>query len=355
MCKRGGIIDSYSVQAGGDSDTLPDIIYLRVFNTSLPLTNPSYPQPNDILKIFDTINTFESGGEIASISSTSFFNLPDYSNPNCTGYDPCSNPGCFCRTALQIDLNIDLINSYIPSPDDLTAGNSAGACIEAQGFYLTDTSDFRQPFNDGYISFNIPMQLLNGAGVIPYLSQIWFDAGTVEYRARFSQKWFKNFIDAGGNPPFDEEHNNFHLLSASKKTGANALSAIEYDYSYILIDKINEECTGCSPQQLTNHIKSTTEHEIGHQFNINSNDTNCPLSHCANDAWCGLMGGFCINPSFNEEYCLMRRAGDPNTIAMRSDDINKFDCNELFELNNQCGVTIDCSMNQSLRTVSDPI
>lgn len=92
-----------------------------------------------------------------------------------------------------------------------------------------------------------------------------------------------------------------------------------------------------------------------HQFWIN---LNCADHHCSNDAWCGLAGGSCINPIHNEEYCIVREpGGDPNkTLQMRIDGIDRFDCNELLGLVNECGVTVDCQAEGiSIRTIDDPI
>jgi hypothetical protein len=255
-----------------------------------------------------------------------------------------------------------------PNPWEFKDGHSAGVCVEGSGFYEANTYDLRQAFDDAFVSFHIPMQISSGAGVIPYLPQNWFDSvfnappddPLYLSEARFHQIWFKNKNAYTCNNCINccnKNQNYIHILGSSEFSDANAKSWKETDYSYIFVDTIISNCQGCSAEQINNHIMSTTAHEMGHQFDINSDTSanKCPLFHCSNDAWCGLPGGSCVNPAFNEEYCLMRRAADPNTGEMRIDNIYRFDCNELFELVNQCGVLTDCSLNKSIRTINDPI
>jgi len=88
---------------------------------------------------------------------------------------------------------------------DFEVGKSAGICVKGSGYYEANTSQLNRrnnitgPFDDAFVSFNIPKG--NGTGVIPYLPKQWFDTALTFDKARFSQIWFENFINAGGGPP----------------------------------------------------------------------------------------------------------------------------------------------------------
>jgi hypothetical protein len=72
---------------------------------------------------------------------------------------------------------------------DFTSGNSAGVCKDDNLFYIADTSDLRQPFDDGFVKFNVSADGVGGSGVVPYLPPEFFD-GAKSPKWIFHQIWF---------------------------------------------------------------------------------------------------------------------------------------------------------------------
>jgi len=144
---------------------------------------------------------------------------------------------------------------------------------------------------------------------------------------------------------------------------------INYDSSFVFIKAIenlieNEYCNKspnppCSPApyltEKGNHIRSTTAHELAHQFGVNPN---CGGGHCSNNAWCGGAGGRCRSwcKGDSDEWCMMKVQTPTlmDLLCQRCDNVYRMDCNDL-SANSGCPEA-DCSgANRiSLRTNEDP-
>jgi len=296
---------------------------------------------NSTIAIFDSENTFEAANNEQRII------IGGSSNPDGT---------------FTLILNFDLQKAYIMSPyPDFSSGNSAGIgqLIDANGipcqltdgnpnnacFFETDTSDLKQAFNDGFISFHIPMQIENGAGIVSYLPKAWFDAEIIDNLARFSQRWFKKFINAGGDPPLDEEHNYFHLISASEKLTSDGFSMDAYDFSYIMAKNYESLCPG-SPSIC---IRNGIAHEIAHQYIVNACtdliDCTNPDRHLKKHDYRGwwLYGGIdCNSPN----VCMMHPEGGNLT-----DGIDRLCKEDLLLGDPNC---TDNPKSGAIRTTIDP-
>ena len=186
----------------------------------------------DIAKIWDgnqwiEVDNLNPGDIIDFFDSEKPFNekvpneIGDNNQPVCV-LDRNSNPAdpyvtialgikkgenCVGNYALKKDYDASVPHNYdIGDNDwDFEVGKSAGICVKGSGYYEANTSQLNRrnnitgPFDDAFVSFKIPKG--NETRVIPYLPQNWFDTGTANDRARFSQIWFENFINAGGGPP----------------------------------------------------------------------------------------------------------------------------------------------------------
>lgn len=368
MCKRGGILDGYLYFAGGDGDSDPDFIWVRQWDQGLSLDDPSYPQLGDTAKIFDSDHTFESGGEDAVIQSRVSERIPDLTDLDCTGMDPCSNPDCTCRWALKFGLDRDLVNTYWSSRDEFQNGKSAGVCVSSQGYYQVNTTrlnklDQTGPFDDAFVQFKT---MKEGQNVVPYLHTTHND-GLIQERVPFHQYWFskKKPIDCQINPPqncigcCNTPQNIFHLIGSSNAINSRGVNYADSDISYVYEAAIKTEVdtfcgsTTCYGDELENYICFVSSHEPGHNFRVNP----CRATqgqHCINLAWCGGAGGACRSRcnAGEDKKCTMH--GMTNT-CQRSDGISRFECSDLCA-HPMCMVLEDCSLpgGLSIRTNTDP-
>jgi len=205
-----------------------------------------------------------------------------------------------------------------PNPWEFKDGHSASVCVEGLGFYEANTSDLRQPFDDAFVSFHNPMQISSGAGAVAYLPQNWFDTGTTNHRARFSQICFENFINAGGAPPLDKRHNDFHLIGASRMQNKVGVSDADYDFVYSLIGEMEAD-PSCQPF-LNICFKDNAAHEISHLFRTNQctnliecgNPGNFLGKHDYREWW--FYGGVVCPPPANPHPCLMNPSMQINEV-----------------------------------------
>jgi len=271
-----------------------------------------------------------------------------------------------------------LQNTYHSSLDDFTVGKSAGVCVENSGYYEANTSDLRQPFNDGFVSFHIPMQIENGAGAVPYIISSFFDFNiNIASILRFHQIWFKKKQEQGCDPadqfepcyvsPQDcpnccnAKGNYWHLLGSSRNiVGSLGNTCRISDYSQIHNARIESRC-GADNACINNVNISTTDHEIAHEFGANlqppcsgEHDPGANLNQY-NWAWCGFPpggAGTCGNAALGGTRCLMSGASDPAQWDHDKDDFNRMECEDLAGIAIQCGLQ-SCGGN-SLRTQQDP-
>ncbi|MCX7831131.1 MAG: hypothetical protein N2445_08790, partial [Acidobacteria bacterium] len=87
--------------------------------------------------------------------------------------------------------------------------------------------------------------------------------------------------------PLDSAHNYFHLIGASSFTDGYGLTVTGYDYSYIFTGGIMAMEGDILQNQ--NRLRYTTNHELVHQFSVNS----CAASVGGHDtptrmSWCSL-------------------------------------------------------------------
>jgi len=71
-------------------------------------------------------------------------------------------------------------------------GHSAGICLNTNDnsyYYIADTSDLHQPFDDGFVKFNVSADGVGGSNVVPYLPKEFFD-GAKSPKWRFHQILF---------------------------------------------------------------------------------------------------------------------------------------------------------------------
>ena len=253
-------------------------------------------------------------------------------------------------------------------------------CINTSDYYIANTSDLRQPFNDGFASFHIPMQMINGAGVVPYIPSDFFDF-TVRMPSilRFHQIWFLNNHEQGCNPAdsaapcyvaaddcpncCNASGNYWHLLGSSRGIpDALGNTCRISDYTETDLGIIETLC-GADNVCRTNVNISTTDHEIVHQFGVNlqapcsggHDPLNAPPSPPCNWAWCGSPpggAGTCGNQVLGGTRCLMSGADDVAQWDHDQDEYNRMECEDLAGIAVACGLQ-SCGGN-SVRTQQDP-
>jgi hypothetical protein len=192
-----------------------------------------------------------------------------------------------------------------------------------------------------------------GMGAVPYVGQEWFSApSNVNALLSFHQLWFAN-KNPQGNPRFNNPHNYFHLMGASRKNvDQGVLTGYSFDFSdvsFIFLESIRAGCPSCSGSELVLYGQETVDHELAHQFRVNGCDSG---GHDQNNAWCGDAGGSCVKPALGSQYCLMH-SYDSNSNAMRTSGVNRLDCDDLAGQGPSCGIPA-CAEGISVRTDTDP-
>ncbi len=158
MCRKGGILKQDAAQGW-------QVVYLAMNQDSSIADNVSI---NDIIHIFDSERHIDVDHDIKCLKTRT----EDVGNKR-TIIELANKDNCAQVEGLDYAYDAD-DNGDESDTWDFNSGKSAGVCVEGSGFHEADTSDLRQPFNDTFVSFHIPMQVENGAGEVPYLPQIWF-------------------------------------------------------------------------------------------------------------------------------------------------------------------------------------
>ena len=139
-------------------------------------------------------------------------------------------------------------------------------------------------------------------------------------------------------------HNYYHLIGASDSPTGTGKSNASSDFCFIFVNAIESDTNTycqthtCTGNEAPNYIRQTSAHEIAHLFRINQ--CNEPVSHDANNAWCGNAGGSCLSndpicvppvPGQMVEWCIMNGTILPEDLAFcqRSNGIDRFDCSDL--------------------------
>ena len=310
----------------------------------------SEPPCNQIL-LYDWTNIL-NGNEIAIFDESRTIELGLAEIRTVNGFPVNNGDG-----SVSVTINNPLQHSYYATDKDLnnppnpifTNGNSAGACVNNQNYYITDTSELRQTYNDGFVSFHIPMQIASGAGIIPYLSVAFFD-GILENRYRFQQIWFQNrHPKIAPDPDYDNyESNYWHLIGASERTGSGGNSRNEANASFIFIASLEDPiyCSfigpparDCNITEIQYYIRQTTSHEIVHEFAYASNEIATDWAWCGNSSTpnsfqCNHPDGVPPNNNYTGQYCIMSPmlSGDEDrALAMITDNVHHLDCALLYD------------------------
>ena len=234
---------------------------------------------------------------------------------------------------------------------DFTSGKSAGVCNvnipSGNPYYEADTCNLSKAFDDGFVKFNVSNYGIDGSNVLPYLPKEWSDSADLYDKARFSKIWFKNFKEYPSDPLTQYPQNYFHLIGASDKTGSYGESRAYYDVSYIYVKLLETDCPGSEAMC----IRSTVNHEIGHQFNLNgcTDLQNCSPPpdnygpHDYREWW--LYGG---EDCYSTNSCLMHPIG-----GLLHSGIDRF-CKEDLLLGDPNCTNEEDKKESAMRTASDP-
>jgi len=321
----------------------------------------------DLIGVFDVVAPYEDSPDFAYIGSINeLAGNPAPGEPHQMEISLVTERGGATPYYLQ--------GSYTASPvapdscPDFSSGSSAavGVIESADGtiydtawnqmngtgaaFYDADMRSIEETFTDAYVEF---IGMADGMGAVPYLPQYWFD-NSGDGLAYFSQAWFLNFQSSGmGTPPLSQEQNYFHLVGCSKRTDTLGYSNSGYDVSYVMVQGIIDE--GYPPDQTALYFRSTTKHELSHQFSVNPDDC---YGHDERQAWCAVT----IPAGCTSELCLM------NPSRVRTNGIDRL-CSQDLVLGAptnggpvHCGPPApfgwDISWNQGeggIRTMPDPL
>lgn len=315
---------------------------------SIPGAAPCYK-----IAVFDSLFTYEG----------------EHDEPY-VGYITCPSAGLLDLHLVKSDMtDYPLSKTYTSSPypgfgDPLmTTGRSAGFGVIGSTFYEAEMGDQWSTYDDAFIEFWVPPE---AGAAVPYLPKTFFDLAHLPPSTaleRFSQIWFNNHSAA--QPPPDEwketPKNYFHLVGASDMTGFVGITSYpDADASFVFVAPIENPlvCAG-DPQCLVYYRRSTTLHEIVHQFGANlgpacsyspSHDQNPPTNYWF--AWCGESGGPCGNPILsNTARCLMSAATDGLQLLHHIDSVNRLECEDMTTPFPPCAHT-DCG--KGLRDQDDP-
>jgi len=67
---------------------------------------------------------------------------------------------------IQNDYDASEMDTSSPYSWKFNNGNSAGVCKDDNLFYIADTSDLHQPFDDGFVKFNVSKDGAIGSNLV---------------------------------------------------------------------------------------------------------------------------------------------------------------------------------------------
>jgi hypothetical protein len=195
--------------------------------------------------------------------------------------------------------------------------NSAYVGREADGFYQSDMSYAYAAFDDGFVEV---VATRDGAGPIPYKPETELE--TPEHRSAFSATWFKN-----GKTLLDGT-NYLHAIGCERflfnaSDNFFGLSDKTLNWLFVAVQRI-EAFYGSDQTAISNAIRNTGEHEIGHHLGQIDEAAMHP-------AWCNPPG---LCPG---ELCIMDAA------TSTSLGVDEFETNDLI------------TNVSSIRKLADPI
>ena len=145
-------------------------------------------------------------------------------------------------------------------------------------------------------------------GAVPYLPRSWFDGAGVTERAYLSNIWFDNFDEGSGTPPIAVPRNYFHLIGASNATDFDGIAQSNYDYCFVMVQNIEDAWSNMTSRK--NRMNDVTNHELGHQFDVNADDCE---RHDDRAAWCGGE----ISSDCDSQLCQMNESRNPTSSIHR--------------------------------------
>lgn len=328
------------------------------------------PPCNQIL-LFDTTNVsqgdvvvlFDEDVPFEDVTDTRTISAPPVDNGDGSITITLNNP--WPRSVLAS--NRTLPSGQVPI---FTNGHSGGLCVPAAGSVESDTVGLPGAFSDGVISYHVPTYGIDGSGTVPFYSPV--DFGTVGSEKcephRFSVIWFENYLAditpfacpdgtgyAGAVP-----NNYVHVIGAKRgASGDLAQSPVEINTGYLYIDDIVDCCNGvacpsptggCDADKQDNMNREVVHHELAHQFDVNA-CVGFP-KHDGRDAWCGGMGGTCLNPIHMSQECVMND-GIPGTKGtdLLVDGIDRFCVEDLAQGDPTC---VAMPLEGAMRAAEDP-
>jgi hypothetical protein len=308
MFRRGGLLSTTAYPA--DS-----YIYLANFEVDGSWVQAHNLQVGDLIVIFDNERTADESYDQACVKSITPINQFE-AQIELAWIEDCVTPHLLIGT---YNSSVDPVTREWDF-DELTRSAGVGVISECTTdlnvmhgnscFFEGDMRRIEPSFSDANVEFYARPE---GAGYVPYLPKEFFDAARTNTNDdKFSLLWFGNFIPDPGStavPPFQESHNYFHLIGASERTGAGGTTSLDYDNTFVFTGGI--EAVGNPPAETVNWVRSTTNHEFGHHYEVNPDD--CAW-HDDQLAWCGLDSSLAC---FDED-CLM------NVDRDRLNDIDRF-------------------------------
>ena len=180
---------------------------------------------------------------------------------------------------------------------------------------------------------------------------------------RFSNIWFKAYLDGTTFGCTDlstavgcAKNNQMHVIGSFEPASTDSGDSIaDFNLSYVFTQNIFNVCQGatggCTSAKLEATNRKTTRHELAHQFHVNK--CSPPLEHDPRNAWCGELGGSCVNPIAMIEWCPMHDGAAPMDNDMRADGIDHF-CLEDLILGDPSPSCAGTPREGAIRTTEDP-
>jgi len=204
-------------------------------------------------------------------------------------------------------------------------------------FYEVDMQGIERPFNDAFVEV---MALRDGMSTVPYLPPDFFNTGWLsEHHGpldSFSRTWFAHWSVDPGDEFSCAPNNYFHLLGGTKASDRLGLTHAGSNTSFVLTQGIGlvSPVTG---GPFEHAVQTVTNHEIGHQFNVNPCVCNM---HDLRDAWCAATDS-CGDPGLSHTVrCIMNL--DIDTDANREDGVEHFCTQDLLHGGPGCS-DLQCS------------
>ena len=329
-CGQPGALACNQVKVYGWSDVSPaDWIVLFDQSESLPDYSFFFERlfpPRMVLTVGDPdaqgfrVVTFDEPLERNFHSSSmqyrdDFGFLPDFANYQTAGFGVVS--GC------------DLAETQV---------NGGSSC-----FYEADLGGVERPFADAFVEVSAPRA---GVSFVPFIAESFFDwesghpPGPGEHTPvdLFSWIWFAHRT---------EDPSNYREFIGAGTCWLGALYGLttttNYHWTYLFRGSIEIDGVGHSNEEIQNHTRFTTVHELGHHFHVKwcTNPPPPEEAHHHNDAinpvraWCQVDGA-CPPFASTEELCIMNNGSILGAHDQNWDPFFEFDLECLFAGDSAC-------------------